>query len=159
MPDCLKPPKAMPKSVRKLLCPTVPERSYAGDWRDRSTSAVNTEAFKPQWCRWRSDGLLLVIGGDDAQHRAEDLLPGDGRGVVDVGEHGRLDVVAAFEVLGTPAAGDQLGALVHALSDEALDPVALAREIASGPICVSGSNGSPTFTWENMPASRSTNSS
>ena len=27
MPDCLKPPKAMLKSVRKELCPTVPERS------------------------------------------------------------------------------------------------------------------------------------
>src|SRR5262249_61794253 len=27
MPDCLKPPKAMLKSVRNELCPTVPDRS------------------------------------------------------------------------------------------------------------------------------------
>ena len=39
------------------------------------------------------------VGRDDAQHRPEDLLLGDGRGVVDVAEDGRLDEPAPVEVL------------------------------------------------------------
>ncbi len=72
------------------------------------------------------DGVVLVVGGDHAEHGPEDLLLRDRRVVVDVGEHGGLDVVAALEVRGAAAAGDQRGALVDALGDVALDTVALA---------------------------------
>ena len=39
-------------------------------------------------------GVVIVLEGDDHQHRAEDLLLGDGHRVVHVGEQGGLDVVA-----------------------------------------------------------------
>ena len=45
--------------------------------------------------------------------------------VVDVAEHGRLDVPAALEVLGAPATGGERRALVDPLGDVALDAVAL----------------------------------
>ncbi len=47
IPDCLKPPNAIVKSVRNALWPTVPERSCRATSRARSTSLVNTEAFNP----------------------------------------------------------------------------------------------------------------
>src|ERR1700733_12649762 len=49
--------------------------------------------------------VVLVGGRDHRQHRAEDLLLGDDRAVVDVAEDRRLDVPAALEVPGTAAAG------------------------------------------------------
>ena len=52
------------------------------------------------------DGVVVVVVGDDRQHRAEDLLLGDGHLVVDVGEHGRLDVPALVEARRATAAGD-----------------------------------------------------
>ena len=85
--------------------------------------------------------------GMTRQHRAEDLLLRDGRGVVDVAEHGRLDEVAAVEVLRAAAAGGQRRALLDALGDVALDPVALAVAWPAGPSGSAGSNGSPTLTW------------
>ena len=105
------------------------------------------------------DGLLLVLRRDDAEHRAEDLLLGDGRGVVDVAEDGRLDEPAPVEVLRTAAAGGQRGALGHALGDVALDPVALPLGHQAAPSASAASNGSPTCTWANVPASASTSSS
>ena len=47
IPDCLKPPNAIVKSVRNALWPTVPERSCRATSWARSTSLVNTEAFNP----------------------------------------------------------------------------------------------------------------
>ena len=71
------------------------------------------------------DGVLLVLRRDHAQHRPEDLLLGDRRGVVDVAEDGRLNEPAPVEVLRPAAAGGQRGSLRHALGDVALDPVTL----------------------------------
>ena len=67
----------------------------------------------------------FVVGGDHAQHRTEDLLLGDGRRVVDVAEHRRLDEPAAVEVLRAPAAGRERRTVVDALGDVTLDAVAL----------------------------------
>ncbi len=67
--------------------------------------------------------MLFVVGRDDAQDRSEDLFLGDGRGVVDVAEDGRLDIPAAFEVLRPAAACGEGGALGNSLGDVALDPV------------------------------------
>src|SRR6202012_3261393 len=53
------------------------------------------------------DRILLVVGRDHREHRAEDLLLRDHRVVVHVPEHGGLDVPAANQVLGTAAAGGQ----------------------------------------------------
>jgi hypothetical protein len=69
--------------------------------------------------------VILVGGRDDRQHWAEDLLLGDDGVVVDVAEHRRLDVPAAVEVLGAPAAGGEGRAVGDALGDVALDPVPL----------------------------------
>jgi hypothetical protein len=63
--------------------------------------------------------------GDHRKHRPEDLLLRDHRGVVDVAEHGRLDVPAPVQVLRAAAAGGQGEAVGDALGDVALDPVAL----------------------------------
>src|SRR5690606_37509567 len=72
------------------------------------------------------DGVVEIVVGDDRQHRTEDLLAGEGHVVGDVGEHRRLDVVAAVEPLRPAgAARDQGGALVDAAPDEPLDLVEL----------------------------------
>src|SRR5690348_12247174 len=42
-----------------------------------------------------ADRVVLAVVGDHGKHRAEDLLLGDRGGVVDVGEHRRLDEPAA----------------------------------------------------------------
>ena len=79
------------------------------------------------------DGVVLVVVGEDRQDRPEDLLLGDGHVVAHLGEHGRLHEVAVLEALGLAgAAGDELGALVDALLDVAVDPVdlGLARQRA-----------------------------
>src|ERR1700721_1605977 len=57
--------------------------------------------------------------------RAEDLLLSDDGVVVDVAEHGRLDVPAAVEVLRAAAAGGQRRAVGDPLGDVALGPVPL----------------------------------
>ena len=62
---------------------------------------------------------------DHAQHRTEDLLLRDRRGVVDVAEDGGLDEPPPVEVLRPTAACGQRGALRHALGDVALDTVTL----------------------------------
>src|ERR1700735_4711749 len=46
-----------------------------------------------------ADGVLLVNGRDDGEHRPEDLLLRDRRGIVDVAEHSGLDEPTAIEVL------------------------------------------------------------
>src|SRR5262249_52717273 len=67
------------------------------------------------------DRLVLVLVVDDGEHRAEDLLAGDGHVVADVGEDRGPDEVALLDALGpTGAAGHELRALFHALLDEAL---------------------------------------
>ena len=71
------------------------------------------------------DRVLLVIGGDHAQHRPEDLLLGDSGRVVDVPEDGGLDEPAAAEAARPGAARGQRRSLLDSLGDVALDPVAL----------------------------------
>ena len=71
--------------------------------------------------------VVVVVEGDDGQHRAEDLLLGDPRRRVDPGEDGRGEVVAAL-VAGDGhalAAGGQLGPLLLADAHVALDPLQL----------------------------------
>ena len=127
MPDCLKPPNAIPKSVRKALCPTVPDRSWPATC-SRPVDVVGEDGGVEAVDRVVGErhGVVLVVGRNHAEHRPEDLLAGDGRVVVDVAEDGRLDVVAAVEVLGPTAAGRERRALGDALGDVPLDPVTLA---------------------------------
>ena len=68
-------------------------------------------------------GLGFGLEWDDDEHRPEDLLLGHPHPVVDVDEDGRLVVVAA--ALQPMAAGGQLGALLQADLDVALDRVEL----------------------------------
>ena len=105
------------------------------------------------------DRVLLVVGRDHAQHRAEDLLLRDGRRVVDVAEHRRLDEPAPLEVLRTSAAGGERRALVDRPSRCSPRRGRAAGSWRSGPICVCSSNGSPTCTWAKLAASASTISS
>src|SRR5882762_9767376 len=62
-----------------------------------------------------ADGVLLLVEGDDRHDRTEDLLAGDGRGIVHVVEDRRLDEEAALRLLRQPlrtaAAQRQLGFL------------------------------------------------
>src|SRR5262249_11848326 len=67
------------------------------------------------------DRLVLVLVGDDGEHRSEDLLAGDGHVVADVGEDRGPDEVALLHALGSAgAAGHELRTFLHALLDEAL---------------------------------------
>jgi hypothetical protein len=70
--------------------------------------------------------LVLVRVLDDRQHRAEDLLLGDRRLVVHVGEDRGLNEPAAVKPRGPTAAGDQPRAVADALGDVPLDPVPLS---------------------------------
>ena len=72
------------------------------------------------------DRVALVVGGDHAEDRAEDLLLGDGRRVVDIAEDRRLHEPAALQVLRPPATGGERRAFVDPLGDVALDAVSLA---------------------------------
>ena len=75
MPDCLKPPNAMPKSVRKSLWPTVPDRSSPATARARSTSFGEHRRVEPVDRVVRDPHrVLLVVRRDHREHRAEDLL-------------------------------------------------------------------------------------
>jgi hypothetical protein len=68
------------------------------------------------------DDLVLVLVGQDREHRPEDLLARDGHVVGDAGEDRRAHIVAAVEILRTAgAARHQLRALVDAGLDQALD--------------------------------------
>ena len=71
------------------------------------------------------DRLLLVLRGNHAEHRPEDLLLRDGRGVVDVAEDGGFDEPAPVEMLRSTATGGQRGSRRDALGDVALDAVSL----------------------------------
>ena len=89
------------------------------------------------------DRLVLVAVADDRQDRPEDLLAGDGHPGLDIGEHGRPDIVAAVEAF-RPAepAGDEPRALGDARLDEALNLVKWPS-LASGPSVVVRSVGLP----------------
>src|SRR5690606_37167174 len=49
-------------------------------------------------------GVVLVVVGEDRQHRPEDLLLGDRHLWGDAGEHRRTDVVPGVETLGSAGA-------------------------------------------------------
>src|SRR5690606_37886820 len=69
-----------------------------------------------------ADRILLVLVADDGDHRAEDLLAGDGHVVGRMREDGRTHEPAALHAFGTPeTAGGEPGALVDALLDHGLD--------------------------------------
>ena len=96
MPDCLKPPNAMLKSVRKRV---VPDRARAQLARGGVGALDVVREHRGVEPVDRVVGDLdrrrLALGRDHGQHRPEDLLARDRRVVVDVAEHGRLDEVAA----------------------------------------------------------------
>src|SRR5262249_15977353 len=76
------------------------------------------------------DRVLIVLVGQDREHRPEDLLARDRHVVAHVRENGRPHVVAAREAGGAaPAASHERGALVDPLLDQALDlgPLRLAH--------------------------------
>jgi hypothetical protein len=58
--------------------------------------------------------VVLVLGRDDGQHRAEDLLLRDHRLVVHVAEHGRLHVPREVDLLGVRV--DHVGRRCHPLA-------------------------------------------
>src|SRR4029450_13161838 len=65
-----------------------------------------------------ADGLLLTVVGQDAEHRAEDLLARYRHVVAHVGEHGRAHVVALAQTLGSAGTdGDPLGPFLAAARD------------------------------------------
>ncbi len=68
-------------------------------------------------------GVVVVVVGDDHEHRAEDLVLGDLAVGVDVGQQRRRIEVARVDLL---AAGDQGGARLDGPLDHAVDLVALA---------------------------------
>jgi len=71
------------------------------------------------------DGLLIAVVGDHGQHRLEDLLLRDPRGVVDVGEHRRLDKPAARLVKRNIAAHNEFRAAAFTFGDVAHYPFTL----------------------------------
>src|SRR5262245_24614828 len=73
------------------------------------------------------DRPLLALRRNDAEHRAEDLLARDGRGIVDVPEHGGLDEVAAIEMRWATATAREPSALLASHGDVRLHAIALAR--------------------------------
>ena len=87
----------------------------------------------------------FVGGRDHAQHRPEDLLAGDRRAVVDVAEHRRLDEPAAVEV--RRAGRRRWPASRPRRCPWRCSPRTRSRwrSMASGPIWVASSNGSPTL--------------
>ena len=72
------------------------------------------------------DRLVLGVVGDDGQHRAEDLVPGDGHVAGHRGEHRRLHEEAGVETVGRLGpTGQQPGPLPDPLVDVGADPVPL----------------------------------
>ena len=72
------------------------------------------------------DGLLHRVVGDDAKHRAEDLLLGDAHARAHLGKDRRLDVEPDIQTARTAlSAGDELRAFRNADADHGLDPVEL----------------------------------
>ena len=87
--------------------------------------------------------VVVVVEGDHHEHRPEDLLLGDGHGVVDVGEQRRLDEAALVEVRGPAAADDQRGRPRRCPSRCSRAPGRAAWRSTCGPWMVAGSVGSP----------------
>ena len=116
-------------------------------------SSVQTPAARPNG-RAVGDGdrLLLVLEGDDRQHRAEHLVLGDEAVRCDVGEDGRREEIAVGQAggIGAFAAEDQLGAVGDGAVRPCPRPSRAGPCVATGPICVAGSSGSPIL----MPAAR-----
>src|SRR5690606_23166513 len=72
------------------------------------------------------DRIVLVLIGEDRQHRPENLLALDPHAGLDVAEHGGPHIVAAIQVLRpAEATRHQRGSLLDAALDQALDLVEL----------------------------------
>src|SRR3546814_18106004 len=78
--------------------------------------------------------LRLVVEGNDAKHRAEDLLPCDRQGRVDVDENGGLHEIALVEArpCGSAATDCDTGAVAFCPADHAQAFVAL-HSVGDGP--------------------------
>ena len=86
------------------------------------------------------DRLGLVVEPLHGHHRAEDLVLDHLVVLLEVGDHGRLEVEAG--AVGVLAAGDDLRVVGLAL-EEAADALALDARRSPGPSVVSGSSRSP----------------
>jgi hypothetical protein len=94
------------------------------------------------------DRVFLVVERDDAQHRAEDLLLGDGHLVVDVDEKRWPDVISLVETgRAHRARRPARGALVDALLDVARHPLELPAARSPARTAHPGSAGSPQVTF------------
>ena len=113
---------------RDWLTPTLPVRSRLGHARPhvRRRRSRRCRRGRSAESLAMATASVLVVVGDHGDDRAEDLLLGDRHAVVDVGEEGRLDEVAALVL----AAGGRRrattpGALAPSRRDVALDALAL----------------------------------
>ena len=90
------------------------------------------------------DSLLLAVIGQHGQHRPEDFLARDGHVVGDIGKDGGLHIIALVQPLRPPRpAGNQRGAFLDALLDQALDlvPLGFADHRAHGAVAIGVPHG------------------
>ena len=128
MPLCLYPPKGMSACPIGMppLTAKVPVRIRSATPSARSSERREDAAREPvDAVVGDADRVVVVVEGDDDEHRAEDLLLGDRHGVVDVGEQGRLDEPALGEVRRPASAQRQGRPLLDPLLDVAEHPVTL----------------------------------
>ncbi len=111
----------------------------------RARSLVQTYAARPYCVALaRRIASVLVVERHRHEHRPEDLLLEDPHRLVDVGDHRRLQEVAALEA--RRAARRRRGCAPPAPEPSRCTraPARSARRVISGPSSVRGSNGSPT---------------
>src|SRR5277367_5162605 len=95
------------------------QRMLQGARHDVAGQAVRAVVGNP-------DRVFLVVERDHAQHRAEDLLLGDGHLVVDIGEKRWPDEISLVETGGCIGSADQRrGTFFHTLPDVARHPLEL----------------------------------
>src|SRR3546814_1554287 len=75
-----------------------------------------------------ADGIGVAFVREDGDHRPENLLARDRHAIVDPVEQRRLHEIAAIEMRGAAATGDEPGALGLTDGDAMLDPFALPRQ-------------------------------
>jgi len=111
MPGLLEPAEAHPEVVR-IGCAHGAGSQPAATWRARLTSLVTPRRWARRWCRCDPDRVVLVAGGDDRQHRPEDLLLGDD-GWLSTCRTRWARCTAAVEAGGPAAAGGRLRVRQH----------------------------------------------
>ncbi len=104
--------------VDRHLAGPDPARKRAGRIEVRGRNIARKTVFRVVG---DVDGLIEIVVGQDAQHRAEDLFAGDRHVVVDLGEHRRLDVVTGVEPVRPSRSADRhRRAFLDALLDQPL---------------------------------------